>query len=608
MNKKQIIVSSLCLLTGAAFTACDDLFEPANENSLTIDEMLENPYYADNFLGNCYSMIPNGSAPGENPTNDVATSDAVTNKADNAWRRITENAWKSDNDPSGRWRECRAGIQLVNMFLGKCESVNWAKDEIIAQLFMDRELGEAYALRAMFTYYLLEAHAGMVGTELMGVPLLTEPETVASDFNVGRSTFNECIAQINADVEKALTYLPDDYVKTPNNYRGEANDLVPAKYKEMFAGITNAQYMRVFDSNFEGRMSGRIAKAIRAKAYLLAASKAFAASGEKMDKAADYFGELVDFKYAQSGGLDPNGLNCWYGEEHKAAIEAIATVPQDEMLWRTSTSESNQVETQNYPYSLNGNGQINPTQNLVDAFYASNGYPINHAKANYDAKNPYENRDKRLAMYVVTDGSKLSVSNAVINIADDTDSKDKIGVEATRSTRTGYYLRKWIREDAVYDQAANAISTQKRYSPRIRYTEIFLSYAEAANDAWGPKGKGNHALSAYDVIKMIRERAGFTGVDGYLDECAASKEAMAELIKNERRLELCFEGIRFWDLRRWADGKFMEKPQGVRINRAAKTYTKFDIETTPYKDYMYYGPIPYSEILKYSELKQNTGW
>ena len=55
--------------------------------------------------------------------------------------------------------------------------------------------------------------------------------------------------------------------------------------------------------------------------------------------------------------------------------------------------------------------------------------------------------------------------------------------------------------------------------------------------------------SAYDVIKAIRERAGLGefGEDPYLDECAQSKEKMRELIRNERRIELCFEGFRFWD-------------------------------------------------------------
>lgn len=80
---------------------------------------------------------------------------------------------------------------------------------------------------------------------------------------------------------------------------------------------------------------------------------------------------------------------------------------------------------------------------------------------------------------------------------------------------------------------------------------------------------------------------------------------MRELIRNERRLELCFEGHRFWDLRRWkADVNVTV--QGMSITGGV--YTVIDVESRNFKDYMYYGPIPYSEVLKFSNLKQNQGW
>ena len=84
---------------------------------------------------------------------------------------------------------------------------------------------------------------------------------------------------------------------------------------------------------------------------------------------------------------------------------------------------------------------------------------------------------------------------------------------------------------------------------------MYLAYAEAANEAWGPTEDNGHGYSAYDVIKAIRKRAGVGGEsDPYLENvCKGSKDKMRELIRNERRLELCFEGFRFWDLRRWKE-------------------------------------------------------
>ena len=138
---------------------------------------------------------------------------------------------------------------------------------------------------------------------------------------------------------------------------------------------------------------------------------------------------------------------------------------------------------------------------------------------------------------------------------------------------------------------------------------MYLAYAEAANEAWGPKG--GETYSAYDVIKAIRKRAGITD-NAYLDACATDKDKMRELIRNERRIELCFENHRFYDLRRWkVDMSLLTEPaKGVSIVRAGTglQYDEIEVESRDYKDYMYYGPIPDNETLKYDQLKQNVGW
>lgn len=143
----------------------------------------------------------------------------------------------------------------------------------------------------------------------------------------------------------------------------------------------------------------------------------------------------------------------------------------------------------------------------------------------------------------------------------------------------------------------------------MRYTEMFLNYAEAANEAWGPRGNGGHGYSAYDVIKAIRQRAGVSGVlgDAYLDECAGDPDKMRALIRNERRLELCFESFRFWDLRRWKAP--LNETVGGMDSRNGNEYTRIpSVESRSYADHMYYGPIPQSEILKFSNLIQNKDW
>ena len=211
-----------------------------------------------------------------------------------------------------------------------------------------------------------------------------------------------------------------------------------------------------------------------------------------------------------------------------------------------------------------------------------------------------------MALYIVVNGTEMGTDKKIIDTsADNTSNNDGLNRENGYSTRTGYYLRKHLREDVYL--SSTTTTGQPHYSPRIRYTEIFLNYAEAANEAWGPTGMGTHGYSAYDVIKAIRKRAnvGTDNGDAYLESVKDNQAKMRELIRNERRLELCFEGFRFWDLRRW-NMDLTEPAKGIRIN--GETYQVFNVENRTYSDFMRFGPIPYSEVVKFDALEQNQGW
>ncbi len=81
---------------------------------------------------------------------------------------------------------------------------------------------------------------------------------------------------------------------------------------------------------------------------------------------------------------------------------------------------------------------------------------------------------------------------------------------------------------------------------------------------------------------------------------------MRKLIRNERRIELCFEGFRFWDLRRWKED-LTDPAKGVNIN--GNNHTVVQVEDRKYDNsYMIYGPLPDTEVLKYNALIQNKGW
>lgn len=581
MKKLLIYISALVLCTG-----CEDLLEPAIENNRGLEEMYEEAEFAQGILLNGYTRLPNNGW----SFNDVATDDAVSNDDNNNYLKIATGQWTSNFNPLDQWRNSKAAIQYLNIFLSEADKVRWAKNENVSELFRQRLKGEAYGLRALFMYYLLQAHSGVSESGgLLGVPILTEPEGANSDFNIPRDTFEACMNQLYSDAAMAESLLPLDF---------EDASTLPPGYDNL------DDYNRVFGYYARQRITARIVKVVKAQAALLAASPAFSSgSSTTWEDAANFAGQAINLNGGISGLAD-NGVT-WYTNVQEMTDLGTGVNPP-EIIWRTDIGDSNNLEADNFPPSIYGRGRINPTQNLVDAFPMANGYPISHAGSGYDAANPYENRDPRLKQYILVNGDTAGVNNTVINTSNDGTTNDALNRVET-STRTGYYLKKHLRQDVNLNPTST--TSQRHYKARMRYTELYLIYAEAANEAWGPTGTGSIGFSAYDVIAAIRERAGIvtpeTGFDSYLESVKNDKALMRELIRNERRLELCFEGFRFWDLRRWKEN-LNETAKGVKIENG--NYQIINVENRVFDDYMTYGPIPYSEILKFDALKQNQGW
>lgn len=602
MKTKNIILYLMALLITCS---CQDMFEPADENNRQEDAMYEESKYAAGLLMYGYSRLPYSTS----TETDVATDDAVTNYTNSNFLNMATGTWAADNNPMSQWDKCKDGIQYINKFLTIVDKVKWAPSAVSKQqMFIDRQKGEAYGLRALFYYNLLQAHGGYADDNILyGVPLLTQPEDGSSDFNQPRALFSDCVKLCFADCDSAMKYLPLDYVDV-------TYDDIPAKYKELGAEITG--YNLVFGTRSRGLMSGKIAEAIKAQVALLAASPAFRdQSGVTTEEAAVLCANVLK-RIGGLDGFDATG-NIWY--KNKTKLEPSAS-EMPEILWRADRSKDASQEGENFPPTLYGKGRVNPSQNLVDAFPMRNGRPITDPKSGYDPNNPYANRDPRLDDNILYNGTTFRKTVIITGTYPNENNEwnDNINYGNT-STRTGYYLKKLLRDDVSPLQSS--LVEQQHIYPRIRYTEMFLAYAEAANDAWGPKADPKGVgFTAYDVIKAIRTRAGLAKDevgfdlpegDAYLDECAADQAKMTELIRNERRIELCFENKRFWDMRRW-QMPLDETVKGMQVDRNDEgelSYNIIDVEERKYdSSYQWYGPIPKGEVLKWSNLKQNKGW
>ena len=584
------------VLMGVALASCDDLFEPAQENLKDVSSMYGDASYAQGILGNAYILLPYSNS----PQTDLATDDAVSNDQTNSYLQMATGAWSSQNDPTSQWKNRLNAIQYVNIMVANAEKVAWSTDEGLQRLFSDLFKGDAYGMRALQMFYLLRAHAGMVDgvNEMMGVPILREFQEAGADFNQPRATFRACIDSIMVDIDRALELLPYEYEDVTDD------NAVPEKYKRYY--ISAGKYTRAFGYHQKGKINGMILRALRAQVALFAASPAYAQySGVTMEQAARYAAELINTKEMPADGYkwfanttEIGGLNKGYNSS--------------ESIWQTNVSERHSLEGDFYPPSINGLGRCNPSQNLVDAFPMTNGYPITDSRSGYNANDPYADRDARLAAYILYDGQTIGSGNTTIITGTYGDNNvNGLNYTVGYSTRTGYYMRKLLRPDVNLNPSN--ITNQKSYDARIRWTEMFLDYAEAANEAVGPEAAvAGSKWTAKSVIKSLRERAGIcAGVDDpYLDECAQSKEKMRELIRNERRLELCFENHRFYDLRRWQVdlNKLNETVKGAEISAPNAGFKTIDVEQRNYKQHQFFGPIPYSEILKYDALQQNSGW
>ena len=178
-----------------------------------------------------------------------------------------------------------------------------------------------------------------------------------------------------------------------------------------------------------------------------------------------------------------------------------------------------------------------------------------------------------------------------------------MGSSDPNTTLTGYYLRKFM-DTRFVDIDPTVNSSTNHYYVYARYTDALLMFAEAANQAVGPDGDIG-GYTARVVINALRSRAKISST-AYVD--VLNPVQMTELIKNERRLEMCFENQRFWDLRRWKMTDVMNQPvHGVQVSADGATYSYIQVESRNFQDYQIYGPVPFGETQKY-EIVQNQGW
>lgn len=269
-----------------------------------------------------------------------------------------------------------------------------------------------------------------------------------------------------------------------------------------------------------------------------------------------------------------------------------------------------------------------PSQNAVDKFETQWGDPLNTqadrdaatAIGHYNEQSPYANRDPRFYIDIIYNTAPIpGYSTAKIYTQTTnglTSFSELLDQTYLGTTKTGYYSRK--RWDG---RSTKSTGNTQFTDPLIRLGELYLNYAEASNEAYGPTAIGvpGATMSAVDAINLIRTRVLQPNV---LAKFTTDKDSFRPRVKNERTVELMQEGGHYYfDIRRWKDAPaaYTGPVMGMNIEKVTVSaqypdgykYTRVPLASdrqTAWVNAMYYLPFMLDDMYKMKNFYPNELW
>lgn len=476
---------------------------------------------------------------------------------------------------NGFWLDAYRAIRNNNIFLEKITNYQGSETSKIKQF-----TAEVRFLRAFFYTELISRYGG--------VPLVENTFDLNSDFQVSRASFQECVEFIIKELDAAIVDLPN------------RSDVLEGSF---------------------GRLTKGAAIGLKIRALMFDASPLFNVHNDKTkwQLVADACEELFSLnQYSLSSDYKGLFLNPMDSEVifFKQFIDEYGPIivdePSDSYYHFTGGSK---IDEWRFPNGDAGWVSENPRQEFVDQYETITGVipvlgyggnPNNliqivnpNARPVYNQSRPYENRDPRMGYSILFDGAEFK--NRELEFWwGGKDSRNPDVDNSFNGSRLGYGIRKFLDESWSVEELGGSDQPWVY----MRLSEFYLTYAEAQFQL------GNMAI-AVNYVNQIRGR---TGVN--MPPIDASGDLL-EKIKHERKIELAFEGNRWYDARRWRDAEvdFAKDIVGVEIiknqSNGNKSYRHFYFEggtgNRSFPENHYVWPIPIEEILK-SNLKQNPGY
>lgn len=553
--------SLLSLLAALQLVACNAFLDPEPDGRKTESLIFSDYNYALGYFASLYAELPGGFHSMSDAMEACATDEAEHSLQTSAVQKYNDGSWnKQSFTDSWLYGKYYTALRKLAIFLENVDEARFIEPntynrnpELNVQ-YQQQYKNECYFLRAFYYFELVKRFGG--------VPIVPEDRRLelTDQLDLPRETYDRCVEYIIENCGLAANSLPEQYD----------------------------------DQSMMGHATKAAALALKCRVQLYYASPLNNPSNDtqRWKDAALSAKAILDMpQYGLMTGstIESTKMFVVWNENYNK-----------EVIFGMNYSNDNTLEKQNYPIGfLNAQGLTNPTQDLVDAFEMRDGRSID-ASPDYDPQNPYANRDPRLEWFICYNGAQYGDRTIETYVG----GLDGLNRDQT-ATKTGYYMKKFL--NLTSDLVEDTKSARRQWI-HFRYAEILLNYAEAMNEVYGPVAKTDgFTLSALEALNMVRQRSGMPAVSETIGQ-----DEFRERVRNERRVELCFEGHRFWDVRRWKQGALFNQPiHGMRITRDgdAYRYETFEVEQRSFDESkMYLMPIPQDVMLKSPALEQNPGW
>lgn len=491
MMMKKIIY--MLIGAGSLFASCNDVLDIEDLTSYDPDQVWNDANLANAYMANIYELFGNWSTTAEQRSEQLIGihfyPDRIT---------ISNGEYKS-------WDYNR--IRLIN------QAIQDVSAGSLDQSVKDNIIGQALFMRA-YAYFQMVMYHG-------GVPYVTVPQDrYEDDLYVPRNSTAECFEFILADLDEAIAKLPEQIEKSAGDY---------------------------------GKIDGMFALAFKAKVRLYMASPQFHPS-DPWDNA--HWQDAYEINKQAYETLLANGYALAENYEDIALVER-----GPEVVFAVINAYPNKVAV--WDHGVRPGSESRGAANACPTWEYVKMFPMKDGKAFDDPSSAYyktedellqsywEDRDPRFEKSVVWNGKLYEVSGktgrrqytalGVAHELDDFGVNPRAGVNSTNLDRySGFFIVK----NSLLRLTQEEVQQYDVDFVLMRFAEVMLNYAETANEM----GRLDEALA---ILKQIRQRAAIEpGADGNYGIAATSRAAMREAILAERNIEFCFEGHRFWDLRR----------------------------------------------------------